>query len=122
MLHSDFEFYIETFHGSVFKDVSEFTAAEVKASAFVDNFILNPEALKIHASAERCRFAICAVAELVYNETKSATDTDLQIESETVGNHSVTYSVKSYDEIQKEKRNTALTYLRGTGPLYSALR
>ena len=46
---------------------------------------------------------------------------DSKKQSETVGNHSVTYKIRTAQEIESEKRRKVLLYLRGTGLCYSAM-
>jgi hypothetical protein len=122
-MYADYKFYTEKYIGSAIPETA-FTEMERGASAYI-NYIthnrIKPDDLPEWVM-ERVKMATCAVAEICY---KQATDEDSPtVSSESVGNHSVSYSVskKGFDERQREKLVNAKTYLHGTGLMYGGLR
>lgn len=114
-----YSFYVEEYKGTLIKTVTDFNNVNVEATAYVDNLVQNRDLLNVESVKRRYRFAICAAADVIFEESKAATS---QKQSESVGNHSVTYRTKSTEEYSTEKRKKVMTYLLGTGLLYSAMR
>lgn len=111
-----FEFYIETYKGSIIPSVTEFKRVSREANAFVDTLVLCRDNLVHKAVENKYKSAVCAVAEVIFNSSK-----DKQVQSESVGNHSVSYRVKTPKEYEADMRRKAMLYLAGTGLCYSAI-
>ncbi|MCM1115611.1 MAG: hypothetical protein NC397_08965 [Clostridium sp.] len=117
---TDFEIYINEYKGSVIPDAVDFHSIAIEATAFVDNFIVTEEARKLlqyPKVLQRYNFAVCSVADVIYTQSKQNNNKI----SESVGNHSVSYNIRTAEEFEKEKRSKALTFLCGTGLLYGGL-
>lgn len=121
-MYADYNFYTTEYMGSIIPETA-FAGAERAASAYVDYITHNripatelPETVMV-----KVKMAVCAVAEACY---KQLTDEVPAVSSETVGNHSKSYSVvnKSIDERQHEKLVKAKMYLHGTGLMYGGLK
>ena len=107
--------------GAVIPDENSFNATVVEASAFVDSIISNKEYIEIGDNLSKYHNAVCAVAEEIYKQITY--DEGQQKQSESVGNHSVSYSSgsKSYAEREQIKHQRARMFLVGTGMLYRGL-
>lgn len=114
---TDFDFYINEYKGNVIPDNISFDSTVTEATAFVDNMVINPDAMAFPNACKRYSLAICAVADVIYSQSKVKRD----ISSESVGNHSVSYNSKTEAELQQERKSKAMTYLRGTGLLYGGM-
>ena len=70
----------------------------------------------------KVQLAQCAIAEVCYKQAQD--DVANVVSSESVGNHSVTYSVSKVTHKQREleKYSKAKVYLHGTGLLYGGLK
>lgn len=111
-----FVFYIENYKGSIIPNVTEFKRVLTEAQAYVDTLVLCRDNLAHEAVENKYKSAVCAVAEVIFNSSK-----DKQVQSESVGNHSVSYRVKTQSEYTAEMKRKAMLYLAGTGLCYSAL-
>lgn len=122
MIRTDYEFYALEYLGAVIPDEQSFSAAVIEAAAFVDAVITNKEPLSLSDNVAKYRNAVCAAAEEIYKQTVS--DEAPQKQSESVGNHSVSYSnsSKSYEERERIKHSRVRAHLAGTGLLYGGLR
>lgn len=112
-------FYVEEYNGIVIPNVTAFKSVINEAAAYVDSFVLNRDNLKYESVDRRYKMAICAAADVLYQAATVGTGTQKQ--SESVGNHSVSYSIKTAAEYDSEKHSKVMTYLYGTGLMYSAL-
>lgn len=117
----DFEYYALEFKGAEIPNEKAFDAAAVEATAFVDSIVSNREYISVGDNLSKYRNAICAVAEEIYKQITY--DEGQQKQSESVGNHSVSYSsgAKSSAEREQTKHRKARMYLAGTGLLYRGL-
>lgn len=116
----DFEIYVNEYKGNVIPDAPTFQSIAIEAVAYVDNFIVTEEArnmLCIPKIEQRYTFAVCSVADVIYTQSLQNKNKT----SESVGNHSVSYNIRTIEDIETEKRNKAMNYLRGTGLLYGGL-
>lgn len=113
----DFDFYLGTYKGNIIPDPLSFDRAVIEASAYVDRFIINRDNLEYPVIEQKYKFAICAVADVIYTQSNQ----DKSKLSESVGNHSVSYNIQKPEELEKEKRSKVLTYLSGTGLLYGGM-
>lgn len=116
MEYTDFKFYKTVYMGTKIPDVTQFNQNVTEATAYVDNMIMNRDNLNFPAIFEKYNKAVCAVADAIYSSV-----TEPKKQSESVGNHSVSYVVKSAEDYEKEKRSKALIYLSQTGLLYCAI-
>ena len=120
MMHADYEFYKTTYHGGVIPSEEDFLCASTEAGAFVEN--LTGPVKEDSPYLLRVKLAECAVAEVVYFSAQ--TDGGAAVASESVGNHSVTFSSANWTAArrQNEKTRRALLYLSGTPLVSGALR
>ena len=122
-IHPDFVYYRGDFHGNIINDARDFSAIVIEAKAFVDAMTRSDreEYLTIDRIKAAYLDAICSVAEEIYKQR--TIDEGKQKQSESVGNHSVSYSVnaKSSEDRENSKHRKARTFLTGTGLLYRGL-
>lgn len=118
MIYADFNYYKDSFHGKAVPDQESFNSAAVEAGAYLDRFTFG----KKIRDMEPVKNAFCAVAEVVYRQTK-AENTGV-VSGESVGNHSVSYAVsaKSSQDWATEKARCLQLYLANTSLLYGGLR
>ena len=122
-MYADYNFYTSEYMGSAIPETA-FPAVERAASDYI-NYIthnrIKPDELP-EAVMAKVKMAVCAVGEICYKQTVE--DENPTVSSESVGNHSISYSVnkKGFDERQHEKMVNAKTYLHGTGLMYGGLR
>lgn len=112
-----FEFYIENYAGSVIPNVTEFKRVLTEAQAFVDTLVLCRDNL-IHEQVEnKYKSAVCAVAEVLHKA-----ENDKQVQSESVGNHSVSFKVRTQADYSAEMHRKAMLHLSGTGLCYGGMK
>lgn len=121
MTRTNYEYYALNYMGAVIPDESSYNTTVVEATAFVDSLIGNKEYIEVGDNLSKYRNAVCAVAEEIYKQITY--DEGQQKQSESVGNHSVSYSSasKTYTEREQIKHRKARTFLAGTGMLYRGL-
>ena len=121
MTRTNYEYYALEYMGAVIPDEKSFNATVIEATAFVDSVISNRAYIAIGDNLNKYRNAICAVAEEIYKQVTF--DEGQQKQSESVGDHSVSYSTgsKSFAEREQIKHNKVRVYLVGTGLLYRGL-
>ena len=122
-MYADYNFYTTEYLGSLIPETAYAVHAR-EATAYIDYLTHNrivmedlPESVQ-----KKVKMAMCSVAEVCY---KQMTDEDCTtVSSETVGNHSKSYSVVKvdYKQRQHEKLSNAKMYLHGTGLMYGGLR
>lgn len=116
-IYADFDFYRDTFKGTLIEDKDAFSRMAIEASFFINEQTLG----RIDIPSEEVKLATCAIAEVTHKEyTQNNED---QIASETVGPHSVSYvkNTKTIEEYDKEKSRLLRMYLANTGLLYRGL-
>lgn len=122
-MYADYNFYTSEYMGSAIPDTVYAEAAR-EADAYIDYLTHNrivlddlPEAFQ-----RKVKMAACAVAEICYKQTQDESSTT--VSSESVGNHSKTFSVvkRGFEQREHEKVTKAKTYLHGTGLMYGGLR
>ena len=122
-MYADYNFYITDYKGSIIPDASTYDSLCVEAGAYLAYITHNhiSEDLSV-AVMERVKKAQCAIAEVCYKQAQD--ETAKVVSSESVGNHSVSYSVTKadYKQREREKYLKARVYLHGTGLLYGGLR
>lgn len=112
-----YDWYEKTFPHGVITDDDAFDSVLTEATEYVVSITrgrANPE-------DEQVKKAICAVAEVIY---KQCQDESAVVSSESVGNHSKSYTkqAKSVADREAEKARKASLYLSCTGLLYRGLR
>lgn len=117
----DYEYYALNFNGAAIASEAEFNSVIVEATAFVDALIIKRDNLTNDSILSRYKNSICAVAEEIYKQ--NTFDEGQQKQSESVGNHSVSFSnaSKSYAEREQMKQRKARMFLAGTGLLYRGI-
>lgn len=117
MGYATYDYYRTTFMGSVIKDCATFDSVLVEAEAYIDRITHG----NIKEVSDAVRNATCAVAEII---CKQAQDEEATVASESVGNHSRTYTVvkKSAADREAEKHRKAALFLARTGLLYGGLK
>jgi hypothetical protein len=122
-MYADYNFYLTEYMGSAIPE-AVYTEQAREATAYIDYLTHNRIVMGDLPAVvqEKVKMATCAVAEICY---KQVTDEDsTTVSSESVGNHSKSYSVvkRSFDDRQLEKLAKAKMYLHGTGLMYGGLR
>ena len=117
MAYVTYDWYINTFKGKTIPDADAFDGVITEAEAYI-NYITRG---KTTEATDEVKKATCAVAEVIYNQ---AHDEALTVSSESVGNHSKSYTKKTVStaEREAEKARKARLYLSRTGLLYGGLR
>ena len=117
MAEVTYEWYINTFPGGAIPDAKSFASALPEAEAYIDNITRG----RTTDNTDAVKKSTCAVAEVIY---KQAHDADPKVNSESVGNHSKSYTTKAVStaEREAEKARKARLYLSRTGLLYGGLR
>lgn len=119
---ADYDFYKNKYFGTVIPDKPSFNSAAGEAAAFVDSIISNRELLTKEDILTKYNKAVCAAADEIYKQI--TVDEKPQKQNESVGNHSVSYSIKSisFEERQAIMNRKVRLYLAGTGLLYRGLK
>ncbi len=118
MGYATFDYYRTVFMGTTINDDTEFYRVELEASAYIDQITRGQAKDNV---SDAVRNATCAVAEII---VKQARDEDATISTESVGNHSRSYSkpVKTAEDRETEKYRKAALFLSLTGLLYRGLK
>ena len=123
---ADYEFYRETYFGDLLT-AENFAKYASRADAFLDelttgrykNDRLRAETL------EAVRMAECAIADLCLNLEQASLQSDAawKVQSEKVGNHTVSFrnSAEITEQTEKQIRKTAERYLGRWGLLYRGI-
>ena len=122
-MYADYNFYKNEYKGSVIPDAPSFDRVAVEAKAYLSYVTHNNITEELpEVVMDKVKLAQCAIADVCYK--RELDETANVVSSESVGNHSVTYSVTKADYRQREleKYSKAKIYLRGTGLLYGGLR
>ena len=114
MIQTDYNFYRETFKGVVIPNETAFNSSVNEAIAYIDR-LTRGKCEKLASIPIGVDMAVCAVAGIIYNESKST------VTSESVGNHSKTYAVTSQADRERDKIRKARVYLARTGLLYGGM-
>lgn len=112
-----FEWYAGAFGGVTIPDEDSFKSVIMEAEAYIENITRGRTA---ENAGDAVKKAICSVAEVIYNQ---AHDNDATVSSESVGNHSKSYTKKTVStaEREAEKARKARLYLSRTGLLYGGM-
>ncbi|EOY7191127.1 hypothetical protein MXT65_17715 [Clostridioides difficile] len=90
-MYIDYEFY-NALGGEIPQD--EFNKYAIRATKYIDYNTFN----RIEEVTEEIKIATCEIADLIY---KSSLEGDKEIQSESIGSHSVTYSANNKTIEQK---------------------
>lgn len=112
-----FDYYRATYKGTVITDQAAFDGVLVEAEAYINQITRG----NIKEVSDAVRNATCAVAEIIWKQAQDETAT---VSSESVGNHSRSYTVtkKTTAEREGEKFRKAALFLSRTGLLYRGLK
>lgn len=115
--YTDYEFYKNQYNGSLITEENQFNRQAIEACRLIDEMTFG----RIKKADDLIKSAVCAVAEIGYRESRQ--NDELQISSESVGPHSVSYvkQTKSTDDYLREKRDAVIRYLAHTGLLYRGI-
>lgn len=133
MVYADYDFYFDTYHGTV--SAEDFCRLAVRASAFLDYYTQNRA--KDNAELEAVKMATCALVdrykliedaqELARKNVAVGLSDDAELQSESVGGYSRTFrssgdsslaALKAADEARRSLAEVAREYLAHTGLLY----
>lgn len=117
MANVTYEWYINAFPGGAIPDEGSFARALPEAEAY----ILDITRGRATEATDEVKKAICAVAEVIHCQVQDGASV---VSSESVGNHSKSYTRKTVStaEREAEKARKARLYLSRTGLLYGGLR
>lgn len=118
---ADYTYYTDTFLG-VSIPSTEFERLALRASEEVEALTFNRASVVIDANTDTANIsaikkATCAIAELLYDIEINGSEQGA-IQSEKVGNHSVTYVAGGTASDADNIKSTALRYLGLTGLMY----
>lgn len=122
MSYADFTYYQSTYLGTLIAS-ADFAQLALRASAVIDKITFQRAAVVVTANEDAdlialIRMATCAVAETIQTVQQSG---DVgAIQSETVGQHSVTYADGSIAlmTVAQKYEDTARLYLEDTGLMF----
>lgn len=113
-MYVDYSFYEMEYGGKVPQE--DFINLEVKASGIINYYTFN----RIEILTQGVKFAICELVDCLADEYKKANEKEIQ--SETVGSHSVTYAISKASNIGNKSNNNYRRilnkYLAHTNLLY----
>lgn len=120
-VYADYDFYTGTFKGTAIATESEFTRLAIQATAEIDAQTLGRAAPVVEADTDAdtiaaIQMAMCAVAEELQTQEQGG-----QIQSERVGQHSVTYNVRSALSDEARIAKAAKRWLWATDLMYRGL-
>lgn len=116
MSYADWTFYSTTYLGTEIIQ-AEFPALALRASVIIDMLTFNRAAAETDTElVTKIKFAVCAVAD----ELKAQITQPGGIESERVGNHSVTYAKTSEMQLSNHQKlsGAARVFLANTGLMF----
>lgn len=121
MLYADYAFYSTTFGGTkITADKWNYHAG--LASDYIDSVTFGRAASVTDTSTlTLIKKACCLCAEIFYSDY-SASETSGNIESEKIGDYSITYKSSESSDVRSAKLiSTAKMFLSGTGLLYRGI-
>lgn len=119
--YADFAFYGTSFLGTAIAQ-ADFSRLALNASVVIDMLTFDRAAAVVEAATdtatiEKIQMATCAVAETLQSVEQSGGS----IQSERVGNYSVTYQTQAPKAETSQARDAAKKYLWNTGLMYRGL-
>ena len=120
MMYAEYSYYLSEFGGSIVPE-SDWQAMATKASRYIDQITLMRAAEM--SDHDGVKLATCAVAEIQYKyaQQDKRTVSSAGVSSESVGNHSVSYTEVTEETLavkNAEMQQAASLYLFPTGLLY----
>lgn len=117
MGYATYDYYKNSYHGNVISDEETFLRVSVEADAYLDTLTRG----KIKTATDAVKNAACAVCEVICMQSR---DEETVVSSESVGNHSRSYTRASRTSAEREaeKYRKATLYLSRTGLLYRGLK
>lgn len=114
-MYVDYDFYSIKYGGKV--DIADFYSSEIKASGILNYYTFN----RIDIVTDNIKLAICELIDYIAEEERVRTEKEIQ--SESVGTHSVTYAIaknrnKNSSIVRKEQKEIVNKYLAHTNLLY----
>ena len=111
----DYNYYSNVYKGKVREE--DFTSLEIKASGILNYYTFN----RIEEVTENIKLAICELIDYIAEEERIRNEKEIQ--SESVGTHSVTYAIaknrnKNSSVVKKEQKDIIYKYLAHTNLLY----
>ena len=115
----DFTFYVEIYRGAAIP-AADFPRLALRASVVIDQVTFGQAAAVVTADEDDdlialIQMATCAVAEEIQKADAGGT-----VQSERVGQHSVTYAVSTVSDERRQVKAAKL-YLAATGLMYRGL-
>lgn len=123
MMYAEYSYYLSEFGGSIVPE-SDWQAMATRASRYIDQITLMRAAeMPDH---DGVKLATCAVAEIQYKyaQQDKRTVSSAGVSSESVGNHSVSYTAVTEETLavkNAEMQQAASLYLFPTGLLYKGV-
>lgn len=123
MMYAEYSYYLSEFGGSIVPE-SDWQAMATKASRYIDQITLMRAAEM--SDHDGVKLATCAVAEIQYKyaQQDKRTVSSAGVSSESVGNHSVSYTAVTEETLavkNAEMQQVASLYLFPTGLLYKGV-
>lgn len=118
MAYADFDYYKNSFKGSIITDSTTFNSMSEKATDYINSATFG----RINSVTDTVKRCCCALAETILY--KSDLDSGKIVESEKNGSYSVTYAkntntnTSTDSAYQKKLKNICLQYLGNTGLMY----
>lgn len=114
MAYANFEYYKNSFKGSIITDSTTFNSMSEKATDYINSATFG----RISEATDTIKRCCCALAETILY--KSDLDSGKVIESEKNGSYSVTYAKNTSTDsaYQKRLKSICLKYLGNTGLMY----
>lgn len=124
MAYADYQYYTDVYLGNAVSP-EDFPRLAERASEYIDAATQNRAGSASGAALERVKKAVCALVEIIQDETRMSARTysaERQLTSETVGPWTKSYGSQSATGvetglIESRKRAVLLTYLAQTGML-----
>lgn len=119
MIYADYDFYTAEFLGNKIPE-KDFKYYALRASEELDSRTFG----RIGEITTDIKKACCGVAEVLYSEGISRSNSEKGISSESVGNYSVSYSGSSAENdktVKKRIKSEIEKYLGNTGLLYGGV-
>lgn len=123
MMYAEYSYYLSEYGGSIVPE-SDWQAMATKASRYIDQITLMRAAEM--SDHDGVKLATCAVAEIQYKyaQQDKRTVSSAGVSSESVGNHSVSYTAVTEETLavkNAEMQQAASLYLFPTGLLYKGV-
>lgn len=125
MIQVDYEFYRETYAGTLIPDEKAFKQPVLKANIYLDQKL---HRIPDERNKELVQLCICEVAEMLYQDIQNRMETGgREIQSENTDGYSVTYATEAeagkiaINSLQTKIYQVIRRYLGHTGLLYAGV-